>query len=81
MTLIGPRFGILLWWLLDQDRWRATFSSFWIAAIGFFFAPWTTIFYMVTFPGGIEGFDWIILGIGVVLDFGSYSGGVFSRRR
>jgi len=81
MTLIGPRFAILVWWLLDQDRWTATFSSFWIAVIGFFFAPWTTIFYMLTFPGGIEGFDWIILGIGILLDFGSYSGGVFSRRK
>ncbi|MEN8238220.1 MAG: hypothetical protein ABFR53_03350 [Actinomycetota bacterium] len=81
MTLIGPRFAILVWWLFDSVRWEAAFSSFWVTFIGFLFAPWTTLFWVLVWtPGGLRGFDWIILGIGVLLDVASYSSGAYGRR-
>jgi hypothetical protein len=79
-ALIGPRFGILVWWLIDSARWDRAFDSFWVSFIGFLFLPWTTIMYVATFPGGITGFDWIWLGIGLLADVGSYSSGGYSGR-
>jgi len=81
MSLIGPRFGILVWWLMDSLRWEAAFSSFWASFVGFLFAPWTTIFYVLVWsPGGLRGFDWLILAFGIVLDIASYTSGSYSQR-
>ncbi len=81
LTLIGPRFAILVWWLIDPTRWQLAFSNFFIAFVGFILAPWTTIMYVLVFPGGVTGFDWIILGIGVLADVGSWTSGGRSGRQ
>lgn len=31
--------------------------------------------YIAIYPGGIQGFDWILLGLGVFADMASYFGG------
>ena len=81
MSLIGPRFGILVWWLIDSVRWDLAFSNFWVSFVGFLFAPWTTIFYVLVWsPGGLRGFDWIILAFGIMLDIGSYTTSSYSQR-
>jgi len=81
MALIGPRFGILVWWLLDSVRWERAFANFWWAFLGFIFLPWTTIFFVLVWsPAGLTGFDWIILGLGVLLDIASYSTAGYERR-
>lgn len=79
-ALIGPRFGILVWWLVDSARWEAAFDNFWVSFIGFLFLPWTTIMYVATYVGGVNGFDWIWMGLGVLFDLASYSSGGFSGR-
>ncbi|MFL5686387.1 MAG: hypothetical protein ACJ77D_10080 [Chloroflexota bacterium] len=76
----GPRAAILVWWLVDQIRWNQAFDSFLWAVVGFLIAPWTTLMYVLVFPGGIDGFDWIWLGIGVAFDLFSWSGGAYSNR-
>ena len=35
--------------------------------------------YIAIYPGGIIGFDWILLGIGVFADMFSYFGGYYNR--
>lgn len=77
---LGPRAGILIWWLINPVRWNAAFTSFIWPLLGFLFLPWTTIFYVLVFPGGVTGFDWIWLGIGVLADVASYTGGAARRR-
>ena len=80
LTFLGPRAGILLWWLADQDRWEEAFSTFVWPFLGFIFLPWTTLMYVVVQPGGgVEGFDWIWLAISVLADLASYAGGAFKR--
>ena len=82
IILLGPRLGILVWYLLDMERWANTFNNFWFPLLGSLFLPWTTLAYVATFPGGITGLDvlWIILG--VLLDLSSYSGsGIKHRKR
>ena len=65
LTLLGPRALVFFWWILEPARWAATFQSAFIPVIGFLFLPWTTIMYVLVFPGGIEGLDWIWLGLGL----------------
>lgn len=81
LVLVGPRFAILVWWIIDQTRWQLAFDNFLIAFVGFLMAPWTTMMYVVVFRGGVTGFDWIILGIGIFADAGSWMGGGRSGRR
>lgn len=81
VAFIGPRFGILVWWLVDQDRWESAFDSFWVALLGFVFLPWTTIMWVLVAPNGVNGFDWIILGLGLLFDMFSYSSGGYSGRQ
>ncbi len=80
MSIVGPRFAIFVWWLFDSARWATTFSSFWVFLLGFFFLPWTTLLFVLVFPGGVEGFDWFIVGLGVFFDLSSYGGGGFRSR-
>lgn len=81
LVMIGPRFGILVWWIIDQDRWNLAFDNFFWALAGFFLAPWTTIMYVSVFVNGVNGFDWIIIGMGVLADVASWtSSGLGSRR-
>jgi hypothetical protein len=80
LALFGPRLGVLIWWLVDPARFELAFDSFLISLLGFIFLPWTTIFYLLVFPGGIIGFDWIWLGIGVLFDLSSYASSAARRR-
>jgi len=36
--------------------------------------------YMIIFPGGVTGFDWVWLGLGLVADIASYTSGVYTGR-
>ena len=79
--LAGPRLGILIWYLLDTARWARTFPVFWWPLLGSLFLPWTTLAYVATFPGGVNGLDWLWMILGLLFDLGSYSGGGYRHRR
>ena len=80
LVFLGPRLGILVWWLIDPLRWQAAFRNFLWPLLGFLFLPWTTIMYVAIFPGGVTGFDWIWLGLALLADIGSYGGGAYGNR-
>ncbi|NTW28087.1 MAG: hypothetical protein HGA39_01815 [Coriobacteriia bacterium] len=97
VLLLGgaPRLALVLWWLLDPARITATFSG-WSATIGSWTAsgwvwplagllllPWTTVAYVFVAPGGLATLDWIILGIGLLLDLSTHggSGRAYHHRR
>jgi hypothetical protein len=75
LVFLGPRVGIVFWWLVEPARWNLAFDTFIWPLLGFLFLPWTTLLYVLVFPGGIDGFDWVWLGMGVLLDVFSYAGG------
>ena len=95
LLLIGPRLAILVWWLVDTARFTLAFSSeawpfrlpfpSWVwPLLGVLFVPWTTLAYLVVFPGGVTGLDWIWLGLGFLIDVGAHSRGYrhrYHRRR
>ena len=80
LVLFGPRLAVLIWWLVDQARWNLAFDSFIWPLLGFIFLPWTLIMYVIVFPGGVTGFDWVWLGLGLLADISSYVGGGVGNR-
>ncbi len=81
LVLLGPRFGILIWWLFDPARWSLAFDLWVWPLLGALFVPWTTLMYVIVFPGGVDGLDWLWLGLGLFADIASWSGGAWGNRR
>ena len=52
---LGPRAAILVWWLIEPVRMSAAFDTAIWPLVGFLFLPWTTLMWLVVFPGGING--------------------------
>jgi hypothetical protein len=96
LLLLGPRIALVAWWFMDSARFNLAFNTkawahpiflpfpwpFWAwPLIGAIFVPWTTLAYLVVFPGGVVGSDWLWLGIGLLIDLGSHFGGYRHRDR
>ena len=82
LVLLGPRAGIVVWWLLDPGRWALAFAdtSFVVPLLGFLFFPLTTLMFVAVFPFGITGFDIVWLGLALALDLFSAFGGAYGNR-
>jgi hypothetical protein len=80
LVVLGPRAGVLVWWLIDPARWSLAFDTFIWPFLGFLFLPWVTLMYVIVFPGGIDGFDWVWLGLGLLADIASYAGGGYTNK-
>jgi hypothetical protein len=80
LLLAGPRAAILVWWLLFPVRFNVAFSTILWPILGVLFAPWTTLMYLAIWPGGVVGFDWFWIGLGILFDIGMYAGGGFGNR-
>lgn len=69
---LGPRFALVLVWIFGDRVEHATDSWIW-PLLGLLLAPWTTLMYVLVWgPGGVNGAEWILVGIGVALDIASY---------
>jgi hypothetical protein len=80
LLLAGPRLAILVWWLFNPARFKLAFSSGLWTILGTIFVPWTTIMYLIVFPGGVYGLDWLWIGLGIFADVAWYAGGGFGNR-
>ena len=91
LLLLGPRLAILVWWFTDSTRFNLAFQTWphpfqlafplWVWPLaGAIFLPWTTLAYLVVSPGGVVGQDWLWLGLGLLVDLGSHSGGAYRHR-
>jgi hypothetical protein len=80
-ALLGPRLGILVWWLIDPQRWASAFDSVLWPILGVIFLPWTTLAYVLVYRGGVDGLDWVWIVLGLIFDLGAYSGGGYKGRR
>jgi len=81
LLLLGPRAALIVWWLLDASRFSAAFSTWLFPVIGFLVLPMTTLAYLLVFPNGVDGFDWVWIGLGVLVDVSGWGGGAAGRRR
>jgi hypothetical protein len=80
LLLFGPRLAIVLWWLVEPIRWQAAFDTFFVPLLGFLFLPWTTLMFVLVSPFGIEGLDWLWMGLALAADVASYAGGAVGGR-
>ena len=87
LAILGPRFFGAIWWIVQPSRWEVAFRDFpldnlwWIWPIlGIVFLPWTTIMFIIVSPGGVNGWDWLWMGIMLLADIASYSGGAGRKR-
>lgn len=81
LFLFGPRVLGALWWLVSPGVWSVAFSGSWLwPLLGLIFLPWLTIMFVLVAPGGIEGFDWLWLGLALFADIASYAGGGYGNR-
>jgi len=75
----GPRLVSIFWYLVDPTRWNETFGGALIPILGFIFLPWTMVMYVLVFPN-IEGFEWVLLGLGLLADALAWGGGALKGR-
>lgn len=85
LVFLGPRFAGIIWWIANPIRWvggtgLSAFSSFIWPVLGLLFVPWTTLMYLILFPGGITGLDWLWMALAVLADLSSYAGGGIGNR-
>ena len=71
---LGPRFAIIAIWLFG-DRVDLAFDSALWPLLGLFFAPWTTLMYLLAWSpvGGVSGGEWLLVALGVALDLATYA--------
>ena len=81
LLLLGPRVGGAIWWIARPLVWNFAFNgSFIWPLLGLIFLPWATLMYVLVSPGGVTGFDWVWVGLGVFFDIASYGGGGYGNR-
>ena len=80
LLLFGPRLALVLWYLVDQVYFALAFQGWLVPCLGFIFLPWTLLAYVAIYPGGVTGFDWVILGLGLLADIATYGGGGYGNR-
>ena len=80
LMLLGPRAAILIWWIWQPGRWDLAFSTWVWPVLGFVFAPWTTMSYVLVAPGGVNSLDWIWIALGVLADLAFWTGGYRGNR-
>jgi len=80
MILLVPRALGATWWILNPELWRGAFSSRLWPVVGLMFLPWVTMAYVWVSPDGIKGLEWLLIGLGAVVDIASYGGGGYANR-
>lgn len=82
LILGGPRIVNFLWWILRPGVYAAAFNnSFILEILGIIVLPWTTLMYVLAFPGGLSTWDWVFIAIGFFADLASYGGGGYGGKK
>jgi hypothetical protein len=80
-TFLFPRFAFLMVWIARPHLVDAAFDSFLVPFFGVFVLPFTTLMYTILYaPDGINGSDWIWIGIAVAIDV-AHLGGTIAQRQ
>jgi hypothetical protein len=82
VAFFSPRFAIFLVWLFT-DRMGIAFNSFWIALLGFFFLPWTTLAWAVAYQPvqGVTGFGWFVVILAFFADMSTHVASAQARQQ
>lgn len=80
LVLLGPRFAILIWWLIRPAYYNLVFNTWIWPLLGLIFLPWTTLMFLIVGGSPLVGFDWVWMGLAVIADIASYGGGAYGNR-
>jgi hypothetical protein len=81
LLLAGPRAAILIWWLINPDRWDNAFDTFIWPLLGFIFLPWTTLMFVIVAPfGNVVGWDWFWLALAFFIDISVWGSSGYGNR-
>jgi hypothetical protein len=72
-----PRLADIFLWIARPTLFTAPFNGNWFwPLLGIIFLPFTTLFYVLMWtPGvGLVGWDWLWIGMAVVMDISSLAG-------
>lgn len=72
--LAGPRLALLAWRFFNPAYVGMAFSSAFWGFLGWLLTPWTSLFYINLYPGGLIGTEWLFLGVGLMADAATYYG-------
>lgn len=75
LVFLGPRFGLILWYLYQPGRFDRIFDGWVWPVLGWIFVPWTTLMWVSVGVGGVSGIDWLWIGLGLLADVATYTGG------
>ena len=66
---LAPRLVLLLAWIFSE-RWDVVWGGNWFwPLMGIIFLPYTTVMYILAWgPAGIQGWDWMWIILGLMLD-------------
>lgn len=79
--LLGPRAGIIFWWIINPDRWDRAFDTIIWPFLGFLLLPWTTLMFVAVAPtGNVESWDWMWLIFAFFGDMFSYAGNAYTNK-
>jgi hypothetical protein len=82
--LIGPRVAFIAAWLFTDLVTRAFEGSVIVPLLGVIFVPFTSLLYVLVWQPvvGLEGvLPWALVGVGLLMDISSYTGGFMNRDR
>jgi len=82
ISAFSARLALFLVWIFT-DQLSIAFRSGWEGILGFIFLPYATLFYVLVYQPhkGVDGFGWVIVSLGIVLDLSSHLFGSRAGRR
>lgn len=81
LAAIAPRIALIALWLFTPLVKNAFEAAIVVPLLGFIFLPLTTVVYVLASPGGLIGFEWLLLIFAFLVDLGAYGSGIFGRKR
>ncbi len=81
LAIFAPRLALAFVWIFG-NRVELAFDSWFWPLLGLIFLPWTTLAYVFMWtPGtGVEGAEWIVIGLAVAIDISSLMGRAAKRQ-
>jgi len=81
MSAFAPRLLFVFIWIARPTYVDTVFDTFILPLLGLIFLPFTTLIWLFLGapPLGVHGFDWLWIGLAVVLDLSHY-GNMYGQR-
>jgi hypothetical protein len=78
---VFPRVAFALYWIARPEVVELVYGNFIVPFLGLIFLPFTTLMYTILWSaGGLTGWDWLWVGIALLLDLGHYGASAVGNR-